>query len=149
MNRSTNQPVREPAKRQEPKPIDTAAAMKAAAFRTALRSFLRRSERVARENGLTPQRLLLLLTIKGAPDGTAQATISDLARRLELAQSSVTELVKRAEASGLVVRERSAADGRVAHVSLTREGERRLAHAFRALEAERHELRDAIAGHGD
>jgi DNA-binding MarR family transcriptional regulator len=110
-----------------------------------LRSFLRTSERVARESGLTPQRHLLLLLIKGAPDGSESATVTDLARRLELAQSSVTELVNRAEALGLVRRERSEADGRVAHLRLTAEGERRLAHAFRELEIERVELRDAIA----
>jgi DNA-binding MarR family transcriptional regulator len=125
--------------------IETDAAVRAAAFRAALRSFLRTSERVARESGLTPQRHLLLLLIKGAPDGSESATVTDLARRLELAQSSVTELVNRAEALGLVRRERSEADGRVAHLRLTAEGERRLAHAFRELEIERVELRDAIA----
>jgi DNA-binding MarR family transcriptional regulator len=126
-------------------PIGTEAAIRAAAFRAALRSFLRTSERVARESGLTPQRHLLLLLIKGSPDGSESATVTDLARRLELAQSSVTELVNRAEALGLVRRERSDVDGRVAHLRLTAEGERRLARAFRELEIERVELRDAIA----
>ena len=118
--------------------------MRAAAFRAALRSFLRTSERVARHNGLTPQRHLLLLMIKGSPDGREQATVSDLAKRLELAQSSVTELVNRAEALELVEREQSPTDGRVAHVRLTPEGETRLARAFRELEVERVELRAAI-----
>ena len=126
-------------------PIETPAAIRAAAFRAALRSFLRTSERVARENGLTPQRHLLLLMIKGSPDGSEQATVSDLAKRLELAQSSVTELVNRAEALGLVEREQSPDDGRVAHVRLTSEGEERLARAFRKLEVERVELRHVIA----
>ncbi|MDX6469966.1 MAG: hypothetical protein QOF75_1769, partial [Gaiellaceae bacterium] len=40
-----------------------------AEFRTALRRFLRRSERIARQSGLTPQRYLLLLMIKGAAGG--------------------------------------------------------------------------------
>jgi DNA-binding MarR family transcriptional regulator len=128
-----------------PASIDTAAAIRASEFRAALRSFLRTSERVARESGLTPQRHLLLLMIKGAPDGSEQATVSDLANRLGLAQSSVTELVNRAEALGLVEREPSSVDGRVAHVRLTSEGEERLARAFRELEIERVELRDAIA----
>ncbi len=130
---------------EPPAPIGTEAAIRAAAFRAALRSFLRTSERVARESGLTPQRHLLLLMIKGSPDGSESATVTDLARRLELAQSSVTELVNRAEALGLVRRERSDVDGRVAHLRLTAEGERRLARAFRELEIERVELRDAIA----
>jgi len=41
-----------------------------AAFRAALRVFLRKSERNARKSGLTPQRYLLLLMIEGAPDGS-------------------------------------------------------------------------------
>src|SRR5919109_2041930 len=102
-------------------------AVSVAEFRAALRRFLRRSERIARRSGLTPQRHLLLLMIKGAPDGSEQSTVTELAERLQLAQSTVTELVRRAEEAGLVERERSTADGRVAHLRLTREGERRLA----------------------
>src|ERR671939_33751 len=45
-----------------------------AEFRAALRRFLRRSERVARKSGLTPQRHLLLLMIKGAADRREQST---------------------------------------------------------------------------
>jgi DNA-binding MarR family transcriptional regulator len=119
--------------------------MHVAAFRAALRSFLRDSERVARASGLTPQRYLLLLMIKGAPDGSEQATITELAQRLALAQSTVTELVQRAEEIGLIEREQSEEDGRVAHITLTEEGERRLALAFTALGVERRRLRKAIA----
>jgi len=113
-------------------------------FRAALRSFLRQSERVARQSGLTPQRYLLLLMIKGAPDGSGQSTVTELARRLQLAQSTVTELVSRAEESGLVERRQSGVDGRVAHLRLTREGERRLEASFTALETERKQLREAV-----
>jgi DNA-binding MarR family transcriptional regulator len=120
--------------------LDTDAVVRVAAFRAALRSFLHRSEQVARSSGLTPQRYLLLLMIKGAPDGSEQATVTDLAGRLRLGQSTVTELVKRAETAGLVERERSDVDARVAHVRLTAEGERRLAGSFTALEEERREL---------
>src|SRR5918912_3966081 len=101
-----------------------------AEFRAALRQFLRRSERIARESGLTPQRHLLMLMIKGAPDGREQSTVTELAERLQLAQSTVTELVRRAEEAGLVERAQSAADARVAHLRVTEEGERRLAAAF-------------------
>src|SRR5437868_14866383 len=113
-------------------------------FRAALRSFLRQSERVARRSGLTPQRYLLLLMIKGAPDGSGQSTVTELARRLQLAQSTVTELVSRAEESGLVEREQSQTDARVAHLRLTAEGERRLCAAFTTLSARRSGLRDAF-----
>jgi len=84
--------------------VSTAAAIEVAAFRSALRSFLRQAEQAARSNGLTPQRHLLLLMVKGAPDGSEQATVSSLADRLQLAQSTVTELVARAEESGFIPR---------------------------------------------
>src|SRR2546423_4245966 len=113
------------------------SAMRAAEFRAALRQFLRRSERIARSSGLTPQRYLRLLMIKGAPDGSEQSTVTELAERLQLAQSTVTELVRRAEEVGLVERETSAVDGRVAHLRLTEEGERRLAKAVGRLTGER------------
>ena len=115
-----------------------------AAFRAALRRFLRRSERIARKSGLTPQRHLLLLMIKGAPDGSEQSTVTELAGRLQLAQSTVTELVRRAEEAGLVEREQSVADGRVAHLRLSAEGERRLARSFTSHATERRELREAF-----
>ena len=102
-----------------------------AEFRAALRAFLRRSERIARQCGLTPQRYLLLLMIKGAKDGSEQST--------------VTELVRRAEEAGLLAREQSSKDGRVAHLRLTEEGERRLLSSFTELGTERRQLRDAFA----
>jgi DNA-binding MarR family transcriptional regulator len=119
--------------------------MAVAELRAALRQFLRRSERVARQSGLTPQRYLLLLMIKGAPSGSEQSTVTELSDRLQLAQSTVTELVRRAEEAGLVEREQSQTDARVAHLRLTAEGERRLMLSFTELETERAQLRDAFA----
>src|ERR1051325_6585645 len=121
--------------------ITPEAAMRGAEFRASLRQFLRRSERVARACGLTPQRYLLLLMIKGAPNGSEQSTVTELSERLQLAQSTVTELVSRAEEAGLVEREVSPTDARVAHLRLTAEGERRLLLSFTQLETERAQLR--------
>lgn len=118
--------------------------IRVAEFRAALRRFLRRSERVARECGLTPQRYLLLLMIKGSADSSESSTVTELAERLQLAQSTVTELVGRAEDAGLVEREPSSADGRVAHLRLTEKGEQRLARAFTSLESERKHLLSAL-----
>ena len=116
-----------------------------AEFRTALRRFARRSERVARQYGLTPQRYLLLLMIKGAANGMEQSTVTELADRLQLAQSTVTELVRRAEETGLIAREQSPDDARVALLRLTPEGDRRLMQSFTELSAERAQIRDAFA----
>jgi DNA-binding MarR family transcriptional regulator len=121
--------------------FSTAEVARVAEFRAALRQFMRASERIARKSGLTPQRHLLLLMIKGAPDARESSTVTELAQRLQLAQSTVTELVRRAEEAGLVERERSEDDARVAHLKLTSEGERRLRESFRSHDREREELR--------
>jgi DNA-binding MarR family transcriptional regulator len=125
--------------------LSTADVVAVAEFRAALRRFLRTSERVARQSGLTPQRYLLLLMVKGAPDGSEQSTVTELAERLQLAQSTVTELVSRAVGTGLLEREQSSTDARVAHLRLSEEGERRLTRAFTTLAAERSNVREAFA----
>jgi DNA-binding MarR family transcriptional regulator len=120
-------------------------AARVADFRVALRRFLHHTERVARECGITPRWYLLLLLIKGAPDLGERSTVTELAERLHLAQSSVTELVARAEQAGLIGREPSSLDARVAYLRLTDEGERRFAQAFESLAAERRALHNSIA----
>lgn len=116
-----------------------------AEFRAQLRHFLTQSDKIAARHGLTPQRYLLLLLIKGAPDGTECSTVTELARRLQLAQHTVTELVARAERAGLVKREASALDRRKTHLRLTAKGEHRLAESFRELQVERKALRGLLA----
>src|SRR4051812_49893412 len=111
--------------------VSAAEAVPVAEFRAALRGFMRTSERNARAAGLTPQRYLLLLMIKGAPDGSERSTVTDLAERLQLAQSTVTELVSRAEEIGLLERSRSSDDGRLAILRLTDGGDGRLAATVR------------------
>jgi DNA-binding MarR family transcriptional regulator len=102
-----------------------------AEFRSHLRTFLRHNERACRRWNLTPQRYLLLLAIKGAPDRSERLSLSDIARRLELSRNTVTELCARAGEAGLVARERSQTDQRVVYLRLTKEGERRLTGVFR------------------
>jgi len=125
-------------------PFSVEEAARVAEFRSSLRRFLRITERNARAAGLTPQRYLLLLMIKGAPDHSGQSTVTELAERLQLAQSTVTELVRRAEEIGLVERERSSVDGRIAHLRLTAEGERRLGQTFTSNATERQTLLDSF-----
>lgn len=128
----------------EPTAPSTEEVLRTAEFRTALRRFERQTDRIARASGLTPRRYLILLLIKGAADRSERSTVTELAKRMSLAQSTVTELVARAEDAGLVQRESWPHDGRVAKLAVTEEGERRLTEAFRSLAAERRSLREAI-----
>lgn len=116
----------------------------AADLRAALRRFLRRSEEISRRCGLTPRQYLLLLMIKGATDGSGRSTVSELVGRLQLTQSTVTELVQRAEEAGLIEREQSTRDGRVVHLRLSREGDRRIAAAWQEHGPERELLLEHI-----
>jgi DNA-binding MarR family transcriptional regulator len=118
--------------------------VKVAEFRAALRQFLRRTEKVAARHGLTPQRYLLLLMIKGAADGSQRSTVTELAGRLQLAQHTVTELVARAVRSGLVRRQASAVDRRVTYLRLTSKGETLLGRSFTELETDRQHLESLI-----
>ncbi len=122
----------------------------AAELREALRVFHRHSEQLARAHGLTPQRYELLLMIKAARDGSERAGLHELVERLQLAPSTVTELVHRAEDLGLVRRElRSNRGGRRGlDVALTAEGERRLARAVADLAEDRRRLASILADLG-
>lgn len=119
---------------------------RAAAFRSALRRFIARTDEVARAGGLTSQRYDLLLAIKSGPGETS--TVTELAGRLSLRQTAVTELVKRAEEAGLIERTASAVDGRVFVLALTAEGKRRLLKAFVGLRDERRQLAEAMSAVG-
>jgi DNA-binding MarR family transcriptional regulator len=116
----------------------------AAELRASLRKFLRASERVAREEGLTPSRYLLLLMIQSADQG--RSTVTELADRMQLTQSTVTELVTRAESAGLVTRSQSEEDARVFWLELTEEGQSRLARAVARNGAERNRLIELLNG---
>ncbi len=83
--------------------------------------------------------------VKGAPDGSERATITELAQRMQLAQTTVTELVRRAVEVGLLARERSSTDARVMYLRLTEEGERRLAYVFWSHRSEREKLSAMLA----
>jgi DNA-binding MarR family transcriptional regulator len=115
-----------------------------ARFRAALRTFDSAAEEAARAARLTPQRYLLLLMVRGAPEGDERATINDLAERLKVEPHTVTGAARRAEEAGLVVREQCDQDRRRTWIRLTPEGERRLAEVVGALQAQRETLLAAI-----
>lgn len=127
-------------------PIPTLAdeLERAAAARAALRRFLRRTEDASAAAGLSAARYNLLLALKAAAARGRALNVTDLVELLQLPQPSVSELVRRAEADGLVRRVRGDADRRTVAVELTREGGRRLMRAFRALRRDRHELARAF-----
>ena len=124
--------------------LDLDEVLAVAELRVALRQFMRSTELAARSCGLTPQRHLLLLMIKGAPDRSERATVTDLSQRLFLAQNTVTDLVARSADAGLVERVPSPQDARVTYLHLTPLGEQRLARVMAALTEERRALREAI-----
>jgi DNA-binding MarR family transcriptional regulator len=115
-----------------------------ARFRAALRSFDNAAEEAARGVGLTMQRYLLLLMVKGAPSGEERATINEVAERLKVEAHTITGAVGRAEEAGLVTREQCTEDRRRMWIRLTRKGERRLEQVVTALQAQREELVAAI-----
>jgi len=92
-----------------------------AQFRYDLRRFLRFSEQVTHEHGVTPLHYLLLLQIKGYP-GRDWATITELAERLQAKHHGVVSLVTRCESAGLVRRSTSTEDRRRVEVRLTAKG---------------------------
>lgn len=115
-----------------------------ARLRTALRAYDNAAAEAARAAGLTPQRYVLLLLVKGAPDGREEATVSELGDRLKVAPHTVTGAASRAERAGLVVRRRCDEDRRRTWIRLSPEGERRLERAVAAVQAQRNGLLEVI-----
>jgi DNA-binding MarR family transcriptional regulator len=96
-----------------------------AELRYRIRHFLREGDAKARAVGLEPQQYLMLLAIRGLPEGR-EATIQTLAERLALKHHSAVELVDRLEMNGYVRRTRSRDDRRRVFVTLLPRGERLL-----------------------
>ncbi|HET7764330.1 MAG TPA: MarR family transcriptional regulator [Burkholderiales bacterium] len=99
---------------------------KLAAFRHALRKFLRFSELAAAEVGLTTQHYQAMLVVRGCPEDR-RITINDLAQQLLIRHNSAVELVDRLVEEELVAREPSTADRRKVELRLTGRGRELLA----------------------
>ena len=124
MNPGIQQASKSAAKPQaSSEPVATEADVEAvAAFRYAIRRFLRFSEHAARRERITPQQHQLLLAIKGFP-GRDYATVSELAHRLQMRQHSVVGLIDRTVRLGLVRRERGTEDRREVYIHITEKGD--------------------------
>ncbi|MDB5770152.1 MAG: hypothetical protein V7606_3396 [Burkholderiales bacterium] len=94
-------------------------------FRYQLRRFLRFSEEVSQEHGITVLQYLLLLQVKGFP-GREWATIAELAERLQSHHHGVVALTSRCEKAGLVERRPGRDDKRSVEVFLKPKGEKLL-----------------------
>ena len=91
-------------------------------FRYQLRRFLRFSEQITHDLGITNLQYLLLLHIKGCT-GKDWSSVGELAERLQSHHHGVVSLVTRCEKLGLVYRQQGEADRRVIEVHLTPAGE--------------------------
>lgn len=118
-----------------------------AALRYRIRLFLRAGDAAARRVGLEPQQYLLMLAVRGLPEGV-EPTIQTLAEQLTLKHNSTVELIDRLERRRYVHRSRSQEDRRRVLVSLLPRGSKLVARVARQripeLRAEGAALVDAL-----
>jgi DNA-binding MarR family transcriptional regulator len=82
-----------------------------------LHRYLRRSSKARWESGISGRQHATLRALGDGP-----LTMGELSRLLFIGDSATSELVAKLEADGLAKRERSKADNRVVHVSVTAKG---------------------------
>lgn len=98
---------------------DGVSANMLVALRRVMRAVDLHSRRLVRSHGLTgPQAVLI-----GEVIASQGLTAGDLARRVNLSQATVTDIVKRLEARGLLSRRRDIHDKRRVLISTTRAGQ--------------------------
>jgi DNA-binding MarR family transcriptional regulator len=97
-----------------------------AAFRRALRGFLRFSEEAAEGAGLTTQHYQAMLILRAADEGEP-VTIAALAHELLIKHNSAVGLVDRLVGEGLATRKPSSADRRKVELKLSTHGREVLA----------------------
>ena len=118
-----------------------------AELRYRIRHFIQEGDAAAQRSNLEPQQYLMLLAIRGLPQGTV-ATIRTLAERMALKHHSAAELIGRLESHQLVRRMRSKDDKREVRVALLPRGSKLLDHVARErlseLQATGVALADAI-----
>jgi DNA-binding MarR family transcriptional regulator len=96
-----------------------------AELRYRIRHFIQEGDAAAQRSNLEPQQYLMLLAIRGLPQG-AVATIRTVAERMAIKHHSAVELIDRLESHGWVRRSRSAGDKREVRVSLRPQGRKLL-----------------------
>jgi DNA-binding MarR family transcriptional regulator len=114
-----------------------------AAFRTALRRFLRASAERARAIGVSAQQHQLLLAVKGHAAADPPC-MGDLAEALQVRPHTAVGLVDRAAKAGLAKRVTVGDDRRRVGVALTARGERVLARLTEGNRVELARLRELL-----
>jgi len=89
------------------------------ALRRIIRATDIQSKRIAKSSGLTIPQVMVLRSIGSLGD----VTVKRLSAEVSLSQATVTTILNRLEARGLVVRVRSTADKRIVNARLLPEGE--------------------------
>ncbi len=99
-------------------------------LRRIIRATQMSSKELARVAGLTTSQLVVLDLLKSH----AAMTPGQIARAMNLTQATVTVLLDRLQARGLIERQRGNRDRRTVQVQLTASGEQRLEHAPQSLQ---------------
>lgn len=113
-----------------------------AGFRFELRRFASFSEKAAVDAGLTAQQHQAMLTIRGAEH--SRMLVGDLAEQLMLKPHSTSELVRRLEEHGLILRRSGSIDRREVHIELTPRARELLASLSVSHRAELRRLRPLL-----
>lgn len=92
-------------------------------FRYQLRCYLRFSEELTHQHGITNLQYLVMLHIKGYQN-REWANVKELTEKLQTHHHGVVALVSRCEKLGLLLRKRSEGDKREVEIHLTPEGDR-------------------------
>lgn len=100
------------------------------ALRRITRAIDLRSKELEKQVGLTVPQLLVLQNLEEA----GELPVGEIARRVSLSQGTVTSVIHRLEAKGLVRRERGHKDRRKVGISLSPEGARQTAAAPELLQ---------------
>ncbi|MEO7933777.1 MAG: MarR family winged helix-turn-helix transcriptional regulator [Chthoniobacterales bacterium] len=125
------------------KPVSQQDYQTLAAFRKALREFLRFSEEAALAEGIAPQQHQTLLVIGACPPAGA-VTVGEVAAHLQIKHHSAVGLVERMRSAGLITKEPDASDRRKVSLRLTAEGQRMLENLSSAHKSELARLGPAL-----
>ncbi len=114
-----------------------------AAFRKALREFLRFSEEAALAAGIAPQQHQTLLVI-GVGSAKDSVTVGDIAAHLQIKHHSAVGLVERMRTAGWIIKAQDESDARRVVLRLTTSGRRVLATLSAAHKSELTRLGPAL-----